>query len=118
MSFARERDMSGAAGAAYGGIAKMENVHSLDRRDRAVQQTMEDAARIPTLSHAEAGTLASAELECFLALLEELSVDDWSKPTACPMWNVRQMVAHITGAAAGYARWSEFKPAVLILNIT
>ncbi|MGZ3627208.1 MAG: maleylpyruvate isomerase N-terminal domain-containing protein, partial [Ktedonobacteraceae bacterium] len=24
-------------------------------------------------------------------------------------WNVRQMLAHVTGAAASYARWSEFK---------
>ena len=87
----------------------MEQVHSLDRRDHAVRSTVDDAARIPALSHAEAGTLASAELERFLALVEVLSDEDWSRPTACPLWNVRQMVAHVTGAAAGYARWSEFK---------
>ena len=47
--------------------------------------------------------------ERFLALVTSLSEDEWEKPTACPLWNVRQILAHVTGAAASYARWSEFK---------
>ncbi|MEO7022375.1 MAG: maleylpyruvate isomerase family mycothiol-dependent enzyme [Ktedonobacteraceae bacterium] len=53
--------------------------------------------------------MATLELERFLALVTSLSLDDWEKPTACPLWNVQQMLAHVTGAAASYARWSEFK---------
>jgi len=53
--------------------------------------------------------MARLELERFLALVTSLSDDDWEKPTACPRWNVRQILAHVTGAAASYARWSEFK---------
>lgn len=52
--------------------------------------------------------MAAFELERFLALVTSLSEDDWEKPTDCPRWNVRQMLAHVTGAAASYARWSEF----------
>jgi len=48
-------------------------------------------------------------LERFLALVTALSDDEWEKPTACTLWNVRQILAHVTGAAASYARWSEFK---------
>jgi len=53
--------------------------------------------------------MATLELERFLALITSLSPEDWEKPTACPLWNVQQMLAHVTGAAASYARWSEFR---------
>jgi len=87
----------------------MNQVHSLDHRDGVVQSTIQDAAQIPALSHVEAASMASAELKRFITLVKGLSVEDWSKPTACPLWNVRQMVAHVTGAAAGYAHWAELK---------
>ena len=80
----------------------------LDRRDRAPLSTVPDATHIPVLRHDEAADMAAAELGRFLALLESLDADDWSKPTACTRWDVRQIVAHVAGAAAGYARWSEF----------
>ncbi len=53
--------------------------------------------------------MATLELERFLALVTSLSEDAWEKPTACPLWNVRQMLAHVTGAAASYASFAEFK---------
>ncbi|HEY6542022.1 MAG TPA: maleylpyruvate isomerase family mycothiol-dependent enzyme [Ktedonobacteraceae bacterium] len=53
--------------------------------------------------------MATLELERFLAVVTSLSGDDWEKPTACTLWNVRQIVAHVTGACASYAHWSEFK---------
>src|SRR5512138_3834641 len=68
-----------------------------------------DAALIPALTHAEAGVMARTELERFLALVELLSAEDWAKPTACTLWNVRQMVAHQAGAYAGFASWAQFK---------
>jgi uncharacterized protein (TIGR03083 family) len=52
--------------------------------------------------------MATTEVERFLDLLERLAPSDWEKPTACSLWNVREIAAHVTGAAASYARWSEF----------
>ena len=67
------------------------------------------ARAISPLSHREATAMAMLELERFLTLVTSLSEDDWEKPTVCPLWSVRQILAHVTGAAAAYARWSEFK---------
>lgn len=69
----------------------------------------EDARSIPALGHDEAAALATVELTRFLALVETLSAQDLARPTACPRWNVRQIVAHVAGAAAAYARWAEFR---------
>ena len=40
-------------------------------------------------------------------LLRSLDEPDWSAPTDCPGWDVRAMVAHLAGAAAGNARIQE-----------
>lgn len=66
-----------------------------------------DSTQIPALGHVEAAAMATTELDRFLSLLEGLSVGDWTKPTACSLWDVRQVVAHVTGAAASYANWAE-----------
>lgn len=71
--------------------------------------SLTNAASIPSLTHPEAAEMAVFELERFLTLVESLAPADWEQPTACLLWNVRQMVAHVTGAAAGYARWPQFK---------
>ncbi|MEX1021151.1 MAG: maleylpyruvate isomerase N-terminal domain-containing protein [Litorilinea sp.] len=73
------------------------------------QHTIQDAADIPPLNHKEAGRMARVEVERFIALLETLGEDDWSKPTYCTLWNVQQMVSHQAGAYAGNAKWAEFK---------
>lgn len=67
-----------------------------------------DAADVPALGHDEATSMATEELDRFLTALDELSPDDWQLPTACELWNVQGIVAHVVGAAASYARWSEF----------
>lgn len=67
-----------------------------------------DAADVPALGHDEAASMATVELDRFLTALEELSPDDWRLPTVCALWNVQEIVAHVVGAAASYARWSEF----------
>src|SRR5260370_17061268 len=77
--------------------------------ESVVWPTLAEGRAIPPLSHREAMGMARLELERFLALVTSLSEDEWEKPTACPLWNVRQILAHVTGAAASYARWSEFK---------
>lgn len=70
--------------------------------------TGKQAACIPALAHEDAPSLARAEFERLLALLETLDGDDWARPTYCTQWNVREMTAHLAGAVAGYATWSEF----------
>lgn len=70
--------------------------------------TLEAAARIPPVSRAEARRLAEAELGRLLALVEALGAEDWTQPTACTLWDVRQIVAHQAGAYASFASWREF----------
>ena len=87
----------------------MQPVSNIHQQNSVGRTALSDAASIPSLTHAEAAEMAAVELERFLALMESLAPADWEQPTACPLWNVRQVVAHVTGAAAGYARWSQFK---------
>jgi uncharacterized protein (TIGR03083 family) len=68
----------------------------------------ENARSIPGMTHAEAGQLATTELERLLSVVESLSGDDWNQPTDCTEWTVRDMVAHLAGACAAYTSWSEF----------
>ena len=68
-----------------------------------------DALAVPDLTHDEAGGMARKELQCFLALVETLSGDDWEQPTDCTEWSVRDILAHQAGAYAGYTSWSEFR---------
>lgn len=63
---------------------------------------------IPPLTHAEAGTLSQTEYERTLAVLEQLSGDDWLQPTYCTAWTVRDMVAHLAGAVTGSTSVGEF----------
>lgn len=67
------------------------------------------AGDIPALDHSEAMAMATAELDRFLHLLECLDEGDWQKSTACTLWDVRQMVAHISATAAGFSSRSELR---------
>src|ERR1700736_5121995 len=75
----------------------------------AANRAVVDAHSIPALGHGEAAVLAQTELERFVTVLETLSHDDWDRPTACPLWNVREVVAHVTGAAAAFTSWALFR---------
>jgi uncharacterized protein (TIGR03083 family) len=66
------------------------------------------ALDIPKHTHAEASQLAHTAFERLLAVIESLEGDDWSQPTECTEWTVRDMVAHLAGGCAGYASWGEF----------
>ena len=72
----------------------------------AANPAVVDAHSIPALGHGEAAAVAQTELERFLAVLETLSHQDWDRPTACPLWNVREVVAHVTGATAAFTSWA------------
>ena len=55
--------------------------------------------RRSTLDRATALRLAATEYERYLDSLRSLDPDDWSRPTACPAWDVRAMAAHNLGMA-------------------
>lgn len=65
-------------------------------------------ASIPPLTHAEAGKLSQTEYERMVAVLEQLTGDDWKQPTYCSLWTVRDMVAHLAGAVTGSTSVREF----------
>lgn len=87
----------------------MQQTHSFNYHDSIGSPSLTNAASIPSLTHPEATEMAVFELERFLILVESLAPADWEQPTACLLWNVRQIVSHATGAAASYAHWSQFK---------
>jgi uncharacterized protein (TIGR03083 family) len=44
-----------------------------------------------------AATVTGAELDAFLAAARNLDDGDWAKPTDCPEWTVKDLVAHVVG---------------------
>jgi uncharacterized protein (TIGR03083 family) len=56
----------------------------------------------------EADRLAQAAYDALLDDLARLSADDWRRPTECTGWTVRDMVAHLVGAAEGHASMPVF----------
>jgi len=66
------------------------------------------AQEIPSLGRPEAALLAAAENDRFVALVESLDPDDWTKPTDCPAWDVRALVSHVVGAMEANASIPEF----------
>lgn len=57
------------------------------------------AVRRPAMDRRLAMRLAVAEYRRVAEMLAGLSEEDWSQPTACPDWDVRQMACHIVGMA-------------------
>jgi uncharacterized protein (TIGR03083 family) len=43
--------------------------------------------------------LAAVEYDRFVDQLHQLPPDDWSRPTACPAWDVHAMACHVLGMA-------------------
>lgn len=58
-----------------------------------------DVATIARIERPEATRLAEAELLRFVEALEALDPEDWSKPTANHLWDVRAMAGHTLGMA-------------------
>jgi uncharacterized protein (TIGR03083 family) len=57
------------------------------------------APRVSALPRDLAEKLAATEYDRVLTSLQELTAEDWLRPTACPSWNVRAMAGHILGMA-------------------
>jgi uncharacterized protein (TIGR03083 family) len=68
-----------------------------------VKSTMMHVEDIASISHREGMALAETEYQRYTDLLQQLQPGDWSKPTACTAWNVKQLVAHVLGFAESNA---------------
>lgn len=63
--------------------------------------------RTSILDRPTAMRLAATEYERFAAQLAALDHDDWSRPTSCPAWDVREVACHVLGMAAMIASMRE-----------
>jgi uncharacterized protein (TIGR03083 family) len=66
-----------------------------------------DAANIPYTNAYEAFSLLTVELDRFPGLVKSLNPAEWSKPTACTMWDVRDILAHQAGGYASGTGYGE-----------
>jgi uncharacterized protein (TIGR03083 family) len=73
-----------------------------------IMTTTVDVRTIPRIMHAEAMRIADVESQRVAEALRDLQPGDWAKPTDCPRWDVRALVAHLVGSAAGQASPREF----------
>lgn len=73
---------------------------------QSVTQSIPLALDIPYLSADEAYKLLTQEFQLFMQMLNTLSDADWSKPTACTAWTVKDMLAHQSG---GYASGTGYR---------
>jgi uncharacterized protein (TIGR03083 family) len=62
-----------------------------------------DIRDVPPIGHAEAMRLAETESEHMLDLVRQLEDTDWSRPTDCTEWSVKDIVVHQLGEAAAIA---------------
>jgi uncharacterized protein (TIGR03083 family) len=70
--------------------------------------TPTDVTSIERITHDEAMAITAVENRKFADQLRSLDGDDWAKPTACELWDVRAMAAHVVGAAAAQISPREF----------
>ncbi len=69
-------------------------------------RTVIAAGSVPYTTAAEACSLLTTQLERFLALVESLGTEDWTRSTACALWNVQDILAHQAG---GYASGTSYR---------
>lgn len=67
-----------------------------------------DVGTIPPIGRQEALALAEVEHGRILALLGDLDQSDWQLATECEGWTVKDVVAHLLGAAESTASLREF----------
>jgi uncharacterized protein (TIGR03083 family) len=70
--------------------------------------TTAPALEIDRIGHDEAMRLTATENGRLLDLLRQLGPADWTAPTDCPRWSVRDMVVHLIGSAQAQANPVEF----------
>jgi uncharacterized protein (TIGR03083 family) len=57
---------------------------------------------IPPIARTEVEGLARTEYQRVAEQLRSLSPDDWTRPTDCPLWDVRAVAGHSTGMLATF----------------
>ncbi len=57
---------------------------------------------IPPITRAEAEVLAATEYVRLAEQLRTLDDDDWTRPTDCPLWDVRAMAGHSVGMLSDF----------------
>ena len=62
----------------------------------------------PKIDHREAMTLAEEEFARMVALVRQLTSEQWHRQTVCEEWDVRAMVAHVLGMAEAQASPRQF----------
>ena len=72
------------------------------------QTTVVGGGLAAPLGHGEAMILAVTEFDRMAAQLEALAPADWARPTACGLWDVRAMAAHVLGMAEAQASFRQF----------
>jgi uncharacterized protein (TIGR03083 family) len=68
-----------------------------------------EADRGAAMRHADWMAAAETEYARLLAQLATLGPQDWARPTDCTEWDVRQLVAHLVGAAESTASLREMR---------
>src|SRR5438309_24550 len=71
--------------------------------EATMNPTPTPAVQDQDMQHRDWMTAATEEYRRLGALLEELPDDEWHTPTDCSEWDVREMVAHLVGAAEAAA---------------
>ena len=56
-----------------------------------------DLTTVRPIERPEATKLAEDEVTRMVAALRALDADDWTRPTDCPLWDVRAMAGHVLG---------------------
>src|SRR4051812_45165774 len=67
-----------------------------------------DVSRIRRIDHREAMEITATENHRLLDLVSTVSGDEWSRPTDCTRWGVRDVVVHLIGSAEAQANPVEF----------
>ena len=79
------------------------------RKERdTISEALTDVTTIPRIGHDEAMRITAVEQRKLGDQLRTFDAGDWEKPTACTLWNVRAVAAHLVGSAAAQASPVEF----------
>jgi len=73
----------------------------------SLPSSVRQAEHAAYVSADEAYDLLKTQFERLIALLETLGPADWTRPTACTLWDVRAMVAHQAGGYASGTGYGE-----------
>ncbi len=70
--------------------------------------TVTDIATIPKIGHDEGMAWAATELARLLDVIDQLTEEDWSRPTDCDGWDVKALLSHAFGAMEANVKFREF----------